>query len=332
MLISILFPVKNTAIFLSDCLDSIIQQTEGQWELIAINDHSTDNSGKILQEFAQVDPRIKVFNNIEKGIIPALRLAYSKSRGQLITRMDSDDLMLSNKLEVLKNQLIANGPGHLSLGLVQYFSTGQLGEGYKKYQNWLNQLSFSGTNFQEVYKECVIPSPCWMVYREDLERCGAFRSNRYPEDYDLCFRFYEKNLKTIPVDQVLHLWRDYPTRTSRTHIHYADNRFLELKLHYFLKLDFDKDRPLIVWGAGKKGKWIVRQLTQQPIPLHWVCNNEKKIGKVIYGQALLAPSIIQQFPRPQFIIAVAEAKGQKEIVHFMKDKGLIAGADYRFFC
>ena len=151
-----------------------------------------------------------------------------------------------------------------------------------------------GANFQDLYKECVIPSPCWMVYRTDLEKCAAFRPNRYPEDYDLCFRFYENGLKIIPNDQVLHQWRDYPNRTSRTDKNYADNRFLAIKVHYFLKLEMDKTRPLVIWGAGRKGKLIARQLIEYKIDFQWVCNNERKIGRDIYGQILLPFNAIKK--------------------------------------
>lgn len=331
-MISILMPVKNTAKFLPDCLNSMIQQTEKHWELIAVNDHSTDNSLAILEDFAKEDKRIQVFNNHDTGIIAALRLAYSKSKGHLVTRMDSDDLMMPEKLKVLKTQLLEKGEGHLAIGQVEYFHSVALGDGYRKYQDWLNQLSLAGKNYQEIYKECVIPSPCWMVYRTDLEQCGAFSPNRYPEDYDLCFRFYEQSLKIIPTNQVLHQWRDYPTRTSRTDKNYADNRFLAIKLHYFLKLEVDKNRPLIVWGAGKKGKWIAKELVTLNQPFHWVCNNEKKIGKEIYGQLLLPTNLVKKFKGVQFIIAVAGEIPQKEIRSYFKEEKIIAGKDYFFFC
>lgn len=331
-LISILMPVKNTADFLPNCLDSIIQQTEKNWELIAVNDHSTDDSLKILQEYAARDHRIKVFDNDGNGIIAALRVAYKNSKGQLITRMDSDDIMLPKKLAILKKQLLEEDKGHLATGQVQYFSAQELGNGYIKYQNWLNELTEKGTNFHDIYKECVIPSPCWMIHRTDLEKCGAFRHNRYPEDYDLCFRFYENKLKVIPNDQVLHQWRDYPNRTSRTDKNYADNRFLDLKVHYFLKLDYDKRRPLVIWGAGKKGKLIARQLIVEKVDFQWVCNNEKKIGKAIYSQLLLPFNAIKKMNQPQLIISVAGAIPQQEILHYLEKEGLKKGADYYFFC
>ncbi len=325
-------PVKNTGSFLQDCLNSIIQQTESYWELIAINDHSTDDSWQTLQGFAKKDKRITVLQNEGNGIIDALRLAYKNSKGQLLTRMDSDDVMLPEKLMVLKNQLVQNGVGHLATGQVQYFSADGVGDGYQKYQDWLNGLTSKGNNFQEIYKECVIPSPCWMLHRADIDKCQAFLPNRYPEDYDLCFRFYENGLRVIPTNQVLHQWRDYPNRTSRTDKNYADNRFLDLKVHYFLKLEKDKKRPLILWGAGKKGKLIARQLLEAKIDFHWVCNNDRKIGKDIYGKLLLPFNVLQKWERPQIIISVAGAIPQAEILNYLQNKHLKAGVDFYFFC
>lgn len=332
LLISILMPVKNTADYLEECLNSILQQTEKHWELIAVNDHSTDDSLLILKKYAQKDSRIKVLNNDGQGIIAALRLAYGNAKGALISRMDSDDVMMTQKLSFLKKQLIDNGKGHLATGQVAYFSNSVLGNGYLKYQNWLNDLTAKGINFQEIYKECVIPSPCWMVFREDFEECGAFLPNLYPEDYDLTFRFYEKGLKVIPCQQVLHQWRDYPNRTSRTDKNYADNRFLTLKLAYFLKLDYTKNKPLVVWGAGKKGKFIAKYLIAQEQTFSWICNNENKLGKNIYGQILQPIDKIKILNNPQLIVAVAGEQPQKEIQQFLITENLMQGQDYFFFC
>ncbi|MDP2624862.1 MAG: glycosyltransferase family 2 protein [Candidatus Peregrinibacteria bacterium] len=319
-LISIIMPVKNTTDFISDCLDSIVAQTESNWELIAIDDHSTDKSGDILRQYSEKDARIKVYQNDGQGIIPALRLALSKSHGNLITRMDSDDLMDPEKLYEMKQSLVKTGKGHLALGLVEYFSDDDLGNGFRSYEEWLNGLTLRGTNFDEIYKECVIPSPCWMVYREDLEACGGFDSDRYPEDYDLCFRFYEARLKCIPSKQVLHFWRDHPSRASRTDEHYADNRFLDIKLHYFLQLNHDPNRPLVLWGAGKKGKAIAADLVERNQPFHWICNNSNKIGQVIHGQELKSCDTIDSLENPQIIVVVANEEAQNAIRDEMMDQ------------
>jgi len=285
-LISILTPFKNTEKFLSECIQSIVNQSYTNWELLIVDDNSTDTSYTIVQKFANTDPRIKLFKNNGFGIITALQLAFKNSTGSFITRMDSDDIMAINKLEVLSSTLLQFGKQHVAIGLVKYFSETGIGEGYSKYETWINNLTRSGTNYSDIYKECVIPSPCWMIHREDLIHADAFNPNLYPEDYDLTFRFYKNNYKCIPCNIILHKWRDYTTRASRTDPHYAPNYLLDIKLHYFLKLEYNKSRPLALWGAGDKGKAIAKTLVKKDIPFHWICDNPKKIGRDIYGQQL----------------------------------------------
>jgi len=325
-------PFKNTEQFLKECVDSILNQTETNWELIAINDHSTDDSFKMLKEYSEKDNRIKVYSNIGDGIINALRWAYSKCNGELITRMDSDDIMTKDKLSVLKSNLLKSGRGHIGLGLVNYFSENQLGEGFKRYESWLNALTKEGKNFEGIYKECTIPSPCWMVFKKDLDLCEAFQPNRYPEDYDLAFRFYLQGLKPIVCNTLLHNWRDYSTRTSRTHIHYADNTFMEIKSHYFLKHEYDKNKNLVIWGAGDKGKTMAKKLIEKGINFYWICDNPKKIGKHIYDQEMLPFTALADIENTQSIITVANVIAQKEIRDYFEKLKYQPQKDYFFFC
>ena len=330
--VSIIIPFKDTADFLPECLDSIVNQTYIDWEVLAVNDHSTDTSLELLSSCSQRDKRIKVFQNNGNGIIPALQTAFAQSSGGFVTRMDSDDIMEPNRLEVMVNSLIKYGKEHVAVGKVKYFSNRGISNGYQRYEEWLNQLTSTGNNFEEIYKECVIPSPCWMVYRSDFEQSEGFEPKRYPEDYDLTFRFYEHGFKIIPCDQVLHLWRDYDTRTSRTHEHYAQNYFLDIKLHYFLKLDYDKNRPLVVWGAGFKGKKIAKGLKKQGLDFIWLCDNPKKIGKKIYGKELVHFEALQSLKNPQSIITVANENAQHEIRSYFSELGQLPMQDYFFFC
>lgn len=325
-------PVKNASGFLPECLKSVIGQTCTKWEMIAINDHSTDHSLAILSEYAEREERIKVYNNDGNGIIEALRMAYAKSQGELISRMDADDIMAPVKLAVMKNNILRKGSGHIALGLVKYFSENELEDGYRSYANWLNNLTNQGNNFLDLYKESVIPSPSWMVFREDLDLCDGFNGERYPEDYDLCFRFYAKGLKCIPSDQILHYWRDHPLRSSRTSEYYADNRFLDLKCHYFLKLDFDKTRELVLWGAGEKGKNIAKILQASNQPFHWICNNPNKIGETIYNIKLNSIKNIFSWNKPQMIIAVANKNEQLALKTYFNQRKLKPMMDYFFFC
>lgn len=331
-LVSILTPFKNTSEFLPECLDSIIQQTYKHWELVIIDDHSSDNSYNIVNEYLKKDTRIKIFKNSGQGIINALRLAFEKSSGTYITRMDSDDIMHPEKLELMLKDLHSFGRNHVALGLVKYFSKSGIGDGYAKYESWLNELTSEGKNYSEIYKECVIPSPCWMIHRDDLIIAEAFLPNRYPEDYDLTFRFYKNNLKCIPSNTILHYWRDYSTRASRTDSNYAENHFLEIKLHYFLELNHNASRPLTVWGAGKKGKTIVKLLLAKDIEFIWICDNPKKIGKHIYDVELFNFEHLKTLHKPQSIITVSNSEEQRIIRSYFESINMKVMKDYFFFC
>ncbi|MFL1012273.1 glycosyltransferase family 2 protein [Flavisericum labens] len=331
-LVSILVPFKNTERFLMECVQSVIEQTYQNWELLMVDDHSSDGSYNLVNKFAKTDSRIKLFKNTGSGIIDALQLAFSKSTGDFITRMDSDDIMMPNKIEVLSNNLLENGKNHVAVGLVKYFAEGGVKPGYKSYETWLNKLTIVGSNYNDIYKECVVPSPCWMVYREDLLVCDAFNPNIYPEDYDLTFRFYKKGYRIIPCSEVLHQWRDYSTRTSRTHVHYAENHFAQLKINHFLDIDFNPNKTLTIWGAGTKGKIIAKILIDKNINFEWICDNPKKIGKDIYGITMQPFEKLAKIKAPQSIITVANKDAQKEIRAFLKDLNLKPVDDYIFFC
>lgn len=325
-LVSIVMPVRNAEPYLEECLESIIAQTYKNWELVAVNDHSTDNSAELLRNFASKDSRIRVLKNRNKGIIPALQMAYSVSKGACITRMDADDIMASNKLELLLKILVNNGSGVVATGKVSYFSEAGIGEGYKRYEGWLNALIDEKIHWSAIYKECVIPSPCWMVSRSDFDSCGGFDLALYPEDYDLCFRFYKHGMRVVGSESILHQWRDYGERASRNDPHYADNRFLGLKLRYFLELEIKTEKNLIVWGAGKKGKVIAKFFVERKVPFLWVCDNKEKIGKDIYGCILNAVSSVNKVANAQVIIAVANVQEQQNILRQLE------GKEYYVFC
>ncbi len=318
-------PVKNTEKYLVACLDSIVAQTYTDWELIAVNDHSTDGSNAILNKYAKADKRkrIRVLSNEGTGIISALRMAYRNSKGLYITRMDSDDLMTKQKLELFVARLEEIGEGHIVTGYVEYINDAStpLGEGYRKYAAWLNQLTKEENNYKDIYKECPLASPNWMIVRKDFEKAEAFIPDIYPEDYDLCFRFREKALTISAVQEVTHFWRDYPNRTSRTDDNYKDNKFTALKVYHFVKSDKRDSHQLILWGAGPKGKAVAKELLCRGISFGWVTDNLKKIGQDIYGVVLEnADTIINQSSPSQYIIGVSQRGAQEDIERRLASK------------
>lgn len=102
--ISVIVPVYNVEEWLQDCLDSILRQDVHTFEIIAVNDGSTDSSPKILEHYSQLDNRIKVVTQSNKGLAGARNAGLAAARGDLIAFIDSDDFVAPNYLSfMLKN-------------------------------------------------------------------------------------------------------------------------------------------------------------------------------------------------------------------------------------
>lgn len=336
MTISILLPVFNTAPYLAECLDSILAQTEEDWELIAVNNFSTDDSPAILANYAEADSRIRYFDNDDPlgklGVSPAMRFAFQRAGGELVTRMDSDDIMPPDRLFLMKKLLQDNGPGQVATGQVRFFGENGVGDGYRRYESWLNSLALSGNHFDEIYRENVLPSPVWMAWRSDLLRAGAFAEDIYPEDYDLTFRLRHAGCQIVATTALLHHWRERPDRTSRTDEKYLDNRYLDLKARWFLRTDHDPARPLVLWGAGRKGKRLAAIFTAENIPFRWVCDQPGKWGHRISGVVMEPFEVVAQLVDCQIIVAVAAPDGQVQIRSFLAKNGRQVGRGCWFFC
>ncbi|MCB9197308.1 MAG: glycosyltransferase [Flavobacteriales bacterium] len=312
--ISIITPFYNPGKFLEPCILSILDQTYQNWELILVNDQSTDESPKIAQHYSSIDSRIIYFHNTEKGLIQALKLAYNQSTGSFLTRMDADDLMTPKRLELMLQELTKHKEGFVCIGNVKYFSEAELGQGYIIYERWLNKLTNNRNNFSEIYRECTIPSPNFLIYRDDFDKIGAFEPDQYPEDYDLAFRMYQKRLKICSVPEITLYWRDHALRSTRTQEHYKSFNFIQLKVKYFLQIDRLSSKPLIIWGAGKKGKAIAKEFIKNQVEFLWITENPKKIGIQIYERSINHSDQISLHVESQIIIAVSNPEEQQEIL------------------
>lgn len=106
--VSVIVPVYNTEKYLPQCIDSILAQTFTDFELILVNDGSTDNSGKICDKYAEKDQSIVVIHQENSGANRARETGVNISRGEWITFVDSDDTILLNAIELLINNISDN--------------------------------------------------------------------------------------------------------------------------------------------------------------------------------------------------------------------------------
>ncbi len=329
LLISVLIPVKNPGIYLKSCLDSILNQSYQNFEIIAVDDSSTDGSAETLFEYSNAYSNFSTYRNQGSGITNALQTAYNHSKGDYVHRMDADDIMPTNKLKALLDQW---KKGCVVTGKVKYFSDEWLvGLGFKNYESWINNLMDSKSFWEDVYMECPIPSPAWLMERKDFESIGGFDSAFLPEDYDLCFRVYKAKMDVVCVKEVVHLWRDSQNRTSRKLPIYFPMAYYPLKVKYFMEIDRDKKKPLLLWGAGKKGKRIANLLLENKQDFVWCTDNNKKIGVDIYNKNLkdCKTLVLNDY---QIILAVSSPQDKREINKVLANSSLKKSKNYWWFC
>ena len=106
--ISIIVPVYKVELFLEECIDSILEQTYRNLEIILINDGSPDNCGKICDEYAIKDERIKVIHKKNGGLSDARNAGIENCLGEYIAFIDSDDILHPEFIEILYQNLVVN--------------------------------------------------------------------------------------------------------------------------------------------------------------------------------------------------------------------------------
>lgn len=318
-LISIVMTVKNEAQYLAACFDSILAQDYPHWELICVDDHSSDETFQIAADYQTRDTRIRVLKNDGSGILPGLILAYRHSRGNFITRMDGDDLMPHDKLSTLL-VLCKQHPGTVATGKVRYFSTDTVSPGYQAYENWLNQLCDTQTHHNWVYRECVIASPNWLCERETFERVGGFEGLSYPEDYDLVLKWVTDGVPISASTQVTHLWCEHPERTSRNSKVYEQKSFFELKFTYLASELAGKS--VFLMGSGDKARLARQLLSRYGVS----CTQVVQQG----GEGALSPT---DLPFGEGVVLVAVYPPERErklLVEFLEHRGYFQGENMHF--
>ena len=119
-LISVIVPVYNVEQYLRQCIDSILNQTYQEIEVLLINDGSTDASDEICREYAERDSRIRYFVKENGGLSDARNYALDRAEGEYVTFVDSDDFLMEQALEKLYATSLL-GESDLVVGFFCYF-------------------------------------------------------------------------------------------------------------------------------------------------------------------------------------------------------------------
>ena len=120
--ISIIVPVFNTSKYLKECVDSILNQTYKNLEVILVDDGSTDNSWEICENYEEKDNRVRAFHKENSGVSATRNYGLEKASGDLISFCDSDDIVKQDLYETLLNKLIETGADRVCGGYAYLYS------------------------------------------------------------------------------------------------------------------------------------------------------------------------------------------------------------------
>lgn len=323
-------PMRNSASYLKECIDSILHQTYKNWELIIVDDYSTDESANLVKDFTKQHSNIILLTNIECGIIPALSLAFENSKGDFVSRMDSDDKMPSQRLDLmLKKWKGSSERKTIVTGLVEYFGD-NISDGYKSYENWLNHINSNSLQWQNIYRECVIASPNWLISRKDMLELGAFQNLTYPEDYHLVLKCYQQNFTTLVCNETTLFWREHPKRTSRNSKNYQQEAFFNLKLRHFLKHQ-NQGSQILLWGTGKKARLSAEILKKNNTEFVWMDLKPQKFPQGIQNQKIESYLKTEKFSplKTNILLCIYPSGSEKlKIESYLESFNFLEGKNY----
>ncbi|MGR3175956.1 MAG: glycosyltransferase family 2 protein [Candidatus Scalindua sp.] len=229
-LVSVLMSVYNGELFLADAVKSILAQSYSDFELIVIDDGSSDKTPEILYQFVQMDQRIKVFKHGSNlGLTKSLNLGLAKCKGEFIVRHDADDLSeperFACQVEFLRN----------------YHDYGLVGTAVSRIDSQGNEIdqavAIRGDKKIRGFMKGgnVFVHGSVMMRKSVIDAVGCYRTGfRYAQDYDLWLRISEiSKIENLP--DRLYRWRLHSAAIS-------DEKFYDQTLYAALACHFAKER------------------------------------------------------------------------------------------
>lgn len=329
-MISVALPCYNAQDSLDACLESLLAQTWRDFEIVAVNDGSTDGTLDVLRRASARDGRIRVFDRPHQGVAEAMNFAVERSRGEYVARMDSDDICLPDRLAVQKAHLDRHP--HLGLvgGLVRFGGDPEAAKGYKAYVDWTNTLVTEKDMALARFVESPCANPSIMFRKELVSRFGPFYDGPFPEDYEFLLRLMAAGVRMEKVPREVLIWNDPPSRLTRTDPRYDPDAFYRIKSSYLARWLASRgvDKVSVV-GGGRITRRRALLLEEHGIVIErWLEVDPDKIGQRASGRPVCAWSDLGA-PQGEFLLSYVGKRGAgSRIASELEAKGWVAGIHF----
>jgi len=326
--LSVLLPARNAAATLPAALEGLFSQRDAPpFEIVCVDDASSDDTARILEAARARDPRLVVVKGEGRGLVAALQLGLAHCRGEIVARMDADDLVHPDRLR-LQADALARDPSLGAVGsLVRCFPR-PLSAGLARLEDWLDSVVSKEECRRARFIEAPLVHPSMTFRRSAAVAVGGFRDEPWAEDWDFQLRLLEAGWELCKVPEVLLWWRDSPERLTRTGPAYAPGRMIEIRAHHLARGPL-RGRLFDVWGAGPTGKRLARALETRGLrPRRFIdVAPDKRIAR---GLEVVRPDALGPPGEALVVCAVGAAGAREEIRGDLARRGYAEGQDYLF--
>lgn len=270
--ISVVLPFYNAEGTLQASIQSIVDQTYQTWELILVDNNSSDGSRRIGERFVSKDKRILLVEEEQQGVVHAMNKGLQVSKGKYIARMDADDIAYPEKLQKQFEYLEANEDVDVVSCKVEFQTRIENAKGFRLFVEWSNSMITSDDINRGMFVELPIVNPSILFRKKLIEDLGMYKDGDFPEDYEMFLRWHKAGVKMIKLPEVLFQWNDSADRLTRTDERYRTNSFFKIKTTYFyewLKANNPYFPKVVVWGGGKKARQRFRILSKLGVEVEY---------------------------------------------------------------
>lgn len=326
--VSVLIPAFNASATLGATLRSVARQSERDWECLVVDDGSADETPSIVEHFAASDARFRLLRVEHGGIVAALNAGLAACRGELVARMDADDLMVRRRLQRQRIAMVAH-PDWVGLGChVRFFPRRGMTDGLCKYEQWLASMRTDADVTREAHIECPIAHPTLVLRREAFLRF-RYHDAPWPEDYDLVLRLLAAGEKLGMVPERLLHWRDGTGRLSRSSARYSIPAFTGCKAAFLASGFLANTEQYLLWGFGDTGKALAAALAERgKYPAAIIELHPGRIGQLIRKVRVVSPDALPGLPRLPLLVSVAGITPRSQIRTALANMGFSETRDY----
>lgn len=222
--ISVVLPVYNGEKHLSEAIDSILAQTFSDFELIIIDDGSTDGSLRILQEYQKLDPRIRLVTRENRNLATTLNESLDMARGKWVARMDQDDIALPQRFD-RQLEWLEKTHADMTGSWVKFF-------GSWDHRTWRGYQTDAAIKIDMLFKSPFV-HPSVMMRTALLRQLKYDKKSEKAEDYDLWVRAAQAGWVMTNVPEVLLLYRQHASQISTKSSIWQQNICTQVQKRYW---------------------------------------------------------------------------------------------------